>query len=204
MRRHSKTQIGDHESTPVIDQKPARTIYVVAATKEEPAPGCSACMRSTSQPAPRKFGGPCRCFRQGSGTGSGSSAERGVPISLRENTERAGLLLNGGVPLHRVGPHGDRQSLHGWVPRHQFHDASATMMYDSKLPTVMDGGIWQAGWDWQPMRLRQSRFYVYPANGDFDVNTGGVGLRRLGSISSVPLEPWSITSLRYDQQNHGR
>jgi hypothetical protein len=162
--------------TPVIDPQ-AKTIYLVAKTKETVGTGCSSSSPCYVQrlhaldliAGTEKTGSPIIISGSVPGTGIGS-AGGSVAWTALHHLQRPGLLLSNGVVYIAFGSHDDNDPYHGWVLGYDSNTLKQTMVYNT-TPDGTQGSIWMAGGGIAADST--GNIYFITANGTFDANGGG-------------------------------
>ena len=206
--------------TPVIDNGPSKTLYVVSKSKDSgtsctPSSSCHQRLHALSLiDGSEKYGAPYNLTSSitVAGTGDGSSNGQ-VPFDpLREN-QRPGLALVNGVVYIAWASHGDNGPYHGWVIGFAANNVGAgpSAVWNSTPNAVngfsnSDGGIWMSG---GALAADSSNdLYFLTGNGSFNGTTNfGDSTIRLTATGGLHVKdyftPSNQGSLNSGDQDHG-
>ncbi len=152
--------------TPVIDLLTG-TLYVVSKSVIPSGPSFYQRLHAIDiATGSEKFSGPVNIAASYPGTGDGGA---NVAFSARQENERSGLALAGGVVYVAWSSHEDFPPYYGWVIG---YDAT-TLAQKSVLnvtPNVGYGGIWMGGG--APAVDSNNHLYLITGNAAFDVTNG--------------------------------
>ncbi|MBV9852817.1 MAG: pyrrolo-quinoline quinone [Armatimonadetes bacterium] len=153
--------------TPVINLD-NRALYVVAKSKEN-GNYVQRLHALDLQSGAEMLGGPV--VIQAAVPGAGDDNVNGViSFNARQQLQRPGLLLAGGVIYIALGSHGDRDPYHGWVLGYSAATLKRVAVYNT-TPSGGEGAIWQAG---QGLSAdAQGSLYAVTGNGTADAHRGG-------------------------------
>lgn len=149
-----------------------------------------------------KFGAPALIAASVPGIGDGSSGGM-VAFDLRNEHQRSGLALAGGVVYVAWAAHEDESPYHGWVIGYNPANVQTQVSVYNDTPNGGLGGIWGGGG--APAVDSSGAMYVSTGNGVFDANSSTLPNTDFGD-SILRLEPSAgLTLADYftpdDQQN---
>ena len=134
------------QSTPVIDHRPPRTMYLVARTKEngqyvQRLHALDIAPASRDRAVPSRFSGSVPGTAPDSTVGASG---RVITFDPKMQSQRAGLALTNGVVLVAWASHEDATPYHGWIMAFDAATLARVGIF-AVTPDVYGGGIWQGG-----------------------------------------------------------
>jgi hypothetical protein len=170
-------------STPVIDRR-ARTLFVVAKTKQPPASYHYRLHALDLVTGAEKANSPIEITGGTSGTGSGQvpAGSTLIPFDAKRHLNRPGLLLDHGVVYVAFSSHADQTPYHGWVFAYAPDTLALRGVFCTSPDTVpgqggslgdpgSGGGVWQAGVG--PSADTDGSVYFLVGNGPLNADVGG-------------------------------
>ena len=188
--------------TPVIDPS-SDTIYVVSKSENVTTSTFYQRLHALDlATGNEKFSAPELIQASVLGVGQGNSG--GVlSFDPRNQNQRPGLTLAGGVVYIAWASHEDEQPFHGWLIGYSATDVQAQTAVFNTTPNGGLGGIWASGGS--PAVDSSGAIYVSTGNGVFDANTSafpipdyGDSILRLDPSTSLSVTDWFTPD---DQQN---
>jgi hypothetical protein len=180
--------------TPVIDPS-SSTIYLVSKSEDTSASTFYQRLHALDlATGNEKFSAPELIEASVAGIGDGSSGGM-VSFDPKNQNQRSGLALAGGIVYVSWAAHEDKKPYHGWLIGYSAADVQLQVSVFNTTPNGGLGGIWAGGG--APAVDSTGSVYVSTGNGIFDGNKTtlpnddfGDGILRLDPSSGLSLTDW--------------